>query len=270
MKRGLLGLLPTDRLAVNMLVNEKPNGKLRICIVPSQTINKAINRLKYTIPTVEENLPLLTTAKVFTIVDVSEAFHTIVLDEKSSQLKTFQGPNGRYWYNHMPFGIPSGPEEYQRREHEFLDGLRGVINIADDIYMYGCGNTKEDADVYHDRNLVQLMEKCAEHDLRLSAKNFQFKSPSVTFMGQKLTHKGAEPYPVKEAAIRKMLVPTDKASVHRFLGVCHCLSIFFDNLSETVLPLRNLVKDDSAFLWSESHETAFKKYRDVNNGAPLL
>ena len=89
-------------------------------------------------------------------------------------------------------------------------------------------------------------------------------------MRQKLTHKGAEPYLVKEAAIRKMLVPTDKASVHRFLGVCHCLSIFFDNLSETVLPLRNLGKDDSAFLWSESHETAFKKYRDVNNGAPLL
>ena len=136
--------------------------------------------------------------------------------------------------------------------------------------MYGCGNTKEDTDIDHDRNLVQLLEKWAEHDLRLSAKNFQFKSLSVTFMGRKLTHKGAEPYPVKEAAIRKMLVPTDKASVHRFLGVCHCLSIFFDNLSETVLPLRNLVKDDSAFLWSESHETAFKKYRDVNNGAPLL
>ena len=77
-------------------------------------------------------------------------------------------------------------------------------------------------------------------------------------MGQKLTHKGAEPYLVKEAAIRKMLVPTDKASVHRFLEVCHCLSIFFDNLSESVLPLRNLAKDDSAFLWSESHETAFK------------
>ena len=90
----------------------------------------------------EENLPLLTTTKVFAIVDVSEAFHTIVLDEKSSQLKTFQGPNGRYWYNRMPFGIASGPEEYQRREHEFLDGLRGVINIAHDICMYGCGNRK--------------------------------------------------------------------------------------------------------------------------------
>jgi len=45
-----------------------------------------IRRPKYTIPTIEEKLPLLTNAKVVTIVDVSEAFHTIELDEKLSLL----------------------------------------------------------------------------------------------------------------------------------------------------------------------------------------
>ena len=105
---------PTDWLS-NILVKEKPNGKLRICIEPSQTINKAIRRPKYTIPTIEEKLPLLTKAKVFTIVDVSEAFHTIVMDEESSLLTTFQGPNGSYCYTRMPFGIASGAEESQRR-----------------------------------------------------------------------------------------------------------------------------------------------------------
>ena len=32
----------------------------------------------YFIPTIEEKLPLLTKTKIFIIVDVSEAFHTIV------------------------------------------------------------------------------------------------------------------------------------------------------------------------------------------------
>ena len=146
---------PTDWLS-NILVKEKPNGKLRICIDPSQTINRAIRRPKYTIPTIEEKLPLLTNAKVFTIVDVSEAFHTIELDEESSLLTTFQGPSGRYCYTRMPFGIASGPEEYQRQQHEFLDGLQGVINIADDICVFGCGNSKEEADLDHDKNLTSL------------------------------------------------------------------------------------------------------------------
>jgi len=89
-------------------------------------------------------------------VDVSEAFHTIILDDDSSLLTTFLGPNGRYCYTRMPFGISSGPEEYQRRQHEFLDGLQGIINIADDICIFGCGDTKEEADIDHDWNLIAL------------------------------------------------------------------------------------------------------------------
>ena len=203
---------PTDWLS-NILVKEKPNGKLRICIDPSQTINKAIRRHKYTIPTIEEKLPLLTNAKVFTIVDVSEAFHTIELDEESSLLTTFQGPSGRYCFTRMPFGIASGPEEYQRRQHEFLDGLQGIINIADYICVFGCGDSKDEADLDHDKNLTSLLEKCSKQDLRLSAKKLQFKSPSVTFMGHTLTDKGVEPDPAKVDAITKMPTPTDKSGV---------------------------------------------------------
>ena len=260
---------PTDWLS-NILVREKPNGKLRICIDPSQTINKAIRRPKFTIPTIEEKLPQLTKAKVFTIVDVSEAFHTIVMDEESSLLTTFQGPNGRYCYTRMPFGIASGPEEYQRRQHEFLDGLQGVINIADDICVFGCGDSKEEADIDHDKNLTSLLEKCSSHDLRLSAKKLQFKSHSVTFMGHKLTDKGVEPDPAKVTAITEMPTPTDKSGVQRFLGMCQYLSKFCHNLSETVFPLRDLTKEDVPFLWSNNHENAFNSAKNLIASATAL
>ena len=61
-------------------------------------MNKAIRRPVYTIPTIEEKLPLLKNAKVFTTVDVSEAFHTIELDDESALLTTFMGPDGRYCF----------------------------------------------------------------------------------------------------------------------------------------------------------------------------
>ena len=64
-------------------------------------------------------------------------------------------------------------------------------------------------------------------------------------MGHKLIDKGVELDPAKVAAIREMLVPTDKAAVRRFLGMCQYLSKFCHNLSETVLRLRNFSKDDS-------------------------
>ena len=149
---------PTEWLS-NILIKEKPNGNLRICIDPSQTIDKAFRRSVYTIPTIEEKLPLLKKAKVFTIVDVSRAFHTIELENESALFTSFMGPDGRYCFTRMLFGISSGPEEYHRRQHEFLHGFPGVINIADDICIFGCGDIIEDANVGHDRNLVRLLNK---------------------------------------------------------------------------------------------------------------
>ena len=234
---------PTDWLS-NILVKEKPNGNIRICIDPSQTINKAIHRPVYTILTIEEKLPLLKNAQVFTIVDVSEAFHTIELDDESALLTTFMGPDGRYCFTRMLFGISLGPEEYQRRQHEFLHGLPGVINIADDICIFGCGDTIEDANVDHGRNLVCLLDKCSDYDLHLSAKKLQFKATSVT-------------------SITEMPRPEDKAGVQRFLGMCQYLSKFCPNLSASVLPLRELTKQDAAFIWSNTHERAFHAAKEL-------
>ena len=170
----------------------------------------------------------------------------------------------------MPFGIASGPEEYQRRQYESLDGLQGVINIAEDISVFGCGNSKEEADMDHDKNLTSLLEKCSKQDLRLFAKKFQFKSPSITFMGHKLTDKGVEPDPAKADAITKMPMPIDKAGVQRFFGVCQYLSKFCHNFPETVLPLRDLTRENSEFLWSKNHENAFNSAKNLIASATAL
>ena len=117
------------------------------------------------------------------------------------------------------------------------------------------GNSKEEADRDHDKNVTSLLEKCSKQDLRLSVKTLQFKSPSVTFIGHKLTNKGVEPDPAKTDAITNMPTPTDKSGVQRFLGICQYLSKFCQNVSETVLPLRDLTKENSTFLWSKTTKT---------------
>ena len=105
----------------------------------------------------------------------------------------------------------------------------------------------------HDRNLVRLLDKCSDYDLHLSAKKLQFKTTSVTFMGHRLTDKGLEPDSAKISAITEMLRPEGKAGVQRFLGMCQYLSKFCPHLSESVIPLRELTKQDFAFTWSDTH-----------------
>ena len=94
-------------------------------------------------PTLEEILPTLTKAKVFTVLDAKDGFHQVKLDDASSYLTTFWTSFGCYHYLRMPFGISSAPEEFQRRMHTALQGLSGVEVIADDILVFGCGYTAE-------------------------------------------------------------------------------------------------------------------------------
>ena len=82
-------------------------------------------------------------------------------------------------------------------------------------------------------------------------------------MGHKLTDKGVEPDPAKVDTITRMPMPTDKAGVQHFLGMCQYLSKFYHNLSETVLPLRDLTKENSTFLWSNSQENAFNSAKNL-------
>ena len=141
-----------------------------MCIDPSQTINKAIEVPKYPIPTVDELLPKLNNAKIFSCVDVYKGFTNIELDDSSSFLTTMHSPIGRYPWLRMPFGVSLGPEEYQRRQHEAPEGLAGVVSKGDDILVFGSGDSIEVAEKDHDINLWNLMLRCREVNRKLNPK----------------------------------------------------------------------------------------------------
>ena len=44
-------------------------------------------------------------------------------------------PFGRYCWKRLPFGVSPGPEIFQMRIHQLLEGLPGVFVIADDISL---------------------------------------------------------------------------------------------------------------------------------------
>ena len=78
----------------------KNNGKIktRICIDPSQTINKVFVVPKYAIPTLQEIVPQLSSGKhkTFTIVDAMGGFTQVRLHAESRKLTTMSTPWGQY------------------------------------------------------------------------------------------------------------------------------------------------------------------------------
>ena len=148
-------------------------------------------------PTLEELLPKLCKAKIFSTLDAKDGFYHINLDEASSKLTTFWTPFGRYRYVWMPFGTSLAPEEFESTLQEKLADLEGVEVIRDDIIVMGFGETQEQAVRNHNENLLKLLEGACKVNLHLNSRKMELREPEVKFMGHIISKEGLKPDPAR-------------------------------------------------------------------------
>ncbi|XP_028411114.1 uncharacterized protein K02A2.6-like [Dendronephthya gigantea] len=160
---------PTDWVS-NLVIATKESGDIRLCIDPKQ-LNGALKRERYPIPVIDDVLPDLAKAKVFTKVDARNGYWHVQLDEPSSRLTTFDTPFGRYRWKRLPFGICAASEIFQKRLNQALDRLDGLLTVHDDMVIYGVGETEEEAIVDHNTKLEGFFQRCRKPELSLTRRN---------------------------------------------------------------------------------------------------
>lgn len=111
-----------------MVVVVKSNDKIRLCI-DLKPLNQALKRNHYQLPVIDDILPELSKAKVFSLVGVKNGFWHVQLDTDSSFLTTFGTPRGCCRWTGILFGISPALKEFQRRLDTALGGLHGVVPI---------------------------------------------------------------------------------------------------------------------------------------------
>ena len=132
-----------------MAVTLKRKKNICICIDP-RPLNCTLQREHHSLPALDDVLPELSKAKAITTVDLASGYWHIKLDDKSSYLTTFNAPQGRYRWLCLPFGSNVSSVIFAKKLNNCVHDLKGVITVADDILIYGTGDTNEDA--YKDHN----------------------------------------------------------------------------------------------------------------------
>ena len=102
----------------------------------------------------------------------------------------------------MPFRIRSAPEVFQRKMHELIEGLRGVVVVGDDIVVVSYGESRQSSIKDHDRNLLLFLQRCDEHGVHLNSDKLQLRMKEVPFIGHVATGECPRPDPSKVRAIR--------------------------------------------------------------------
>jgi hypothetical protein len=102
----------------------KPNGNIRIC-VDYNRLNKAVKRPHCLIPNLGDIAPKMQGATVFSTLDATSGFFQVPLKKECEKLTTFITPFGRFCFQRVPMGISLGPEVFQTKMKETLEGLEG-------------------------------------------------------------------------------------------------------------------------------------------------
>ncbi|XP_055842401.1 uncharacterized protein K02A2.6-like [Episyrphus balteatus] len=252
---------PTSWVSSIVLV-EKADGSLRLCLDP-RNLNKALQREHYPIPSIEYIKSKLSGSKYYSTLDASKAYWMLKLNNKSSELCTFNTPFGRYRFLRMPYGVKVAQEIFHRVMTEMFIGM-DVIVYVDDILVYG--NSIQE----HNEKLMRVLERMDKAGLKLNQDKCRFGLTEVKYFGHVFNELGIHADPQKVEAILNMPSPTCVKDVHRFLGMITYFGSFIQNLSNETEPLRQLLKKNIVFQWNESLEKVFSKLKSLVTEPPVL
>ena len=147
---------------------------------------------------------------------------------------------------------------------QIISKCKGCISISDDIIIHGSTEAE------HDSRLKSFLETAKKEGLTFNSQKFKIKQQEITFFGRRYTKDGIFPDPDKVQDILKMETPKDKQELHTFLGMTTYLSDHIPKFSEKTAILRDLLKQDSVFLWDSQYDEAFTNLKQAMSKAVEL
>ena len=236
----------------------KSDGEsLRICGDFKQTVNAAAKVDRYPLPKVEDLFATLAGGKVFTKLDLRQAYQQVLLDEDSQKLVTINTQKGLFQFTRLPFGVSSAPGIFQRLMENILQGIPKVTVYLDDILIAGSSEAE------HLTLLEKVLTRLQQAGLRVSKDKCSFMVKTVEYLGHVIDAEGLHPLPGKVEAVQNAPSPQDVSQLRSYLGLLTYYSKFLPKLSTVVAPLNQLLSASNPWKWTEVEERAFQASKQL-------
>lgn len=244
-------------------------------------LNNITTRDIYPLPFLQSFSADLHGKRIFSKIDLREAFLQIPVATEDVQKTTITTPFGAFSYNQMPFGLSGAAQTFQRFITEVMRDLKkthngmipeeiSVFSYIDDILV---ASKDEES---HLEDLTAVFERLAQFGLRLNIDKCEFGKTNLTFLGHYIDAQGIQPVKEKVSAIQKMVTPKTVKELRRYLGMLNFYRRFIPHAAETLIPLYDLLvhhskmRKNTPLAWSSWAEMAFRDAKQALAGAALL
>ena len=251
--------------AAPVMFVKRPDGKLRL-VVDFRGLNKVTVKNRYPLPLIPEMLDRLHKAKVFTKIDLRNAYHQVRVKEGDEWKTAFRCREGHFEYQVCPQGPTNAPAMFQHFMNdilrEYLDLI--AVGILDDVIIFSESLAEH---VQHVRSILEVLR---QHRLYAKVEKCEFHKDQMTFVGYLVSKEGIGMDPAKVSAILDWPIPTSVKEVQSFLGFANFYRKFIDSYSSLASPLTSLTRKAVKFTWSVKAEAAFRALQQAFTSAPIL
>lgn len=230
----------------------KKDSTVRICGDFRITINPLLKVNQYPLPRIEELFTNLQGGKIFSKIDLSQAYAQVLLDDESKKYCTISTHRGLFMYNRLPYGIASAPSIFQKIIDDIFKGFEGVSVFLDDILITGSN------EIDHLNKLRNVFNKLNDMGLRVKWNKCTFFVKSVSYLGYIIDAEGLHTDKLKVEAIIKSEKPNNVTELKSLLGFINYYGKFVKNLSLNLNPLFQLLKKDVHWNWTNECDKAWE------------
>ncbi|XP_062703516.1 uncharacterized protein K02A2.6-like [Aedes albopictus] len=251
---GIISPVDFSEWAAPIVAVRKPNGRVRICADYSTGLNDALEANNYPLPTPEEIFAQLAGSRVFCIIDLSDAYLQVEVDDDSKKLLTINTHKGLFQFNRLAPGVKSAPGAFQRLVDGMIADIPGVRSFIDDAIVFGA--TWEE----HAESLNKLLTRLAQYGFHVKAEKCKFFQTELGYLGHIVDRHGIRPDPEKLQAIANIPAPTNVTELRSFLGAVNYYGRFVRNIHELRHPLDQLLKKDVKWQWNDRCLKSLKRF----------
>ncbi|GBL61482.1 Retrovirus-related Pol polyprotein from transposon 297, partial [Araneus ventricosus] len=278
-QQSILSYVPhktkTTNVELNILVKKysspvvivrKKNGTPRVCI-DYRKLNKVVVKDRFPLPLIEDILDRLQGSRVFSTIDLKNAFFHVDVNKDSRKYTSFVTHEGQYQFLKVPFGLCNSPAVFHRYINTIFrplinDGI--VLPYLDDIIILS-SSFEEGIE-----RVERVLSIASEYGLEINFNKSHFLKKRIEFLGHVVEDGKIFPSTLKTKAVLNFPEPANLKQIHSFLGLTGYFRKFIPKYSTIARPLSDLLKKDRKFKFGEEERISFNQLKLMLAEKPVL
>lgn len=249
-----------------LVLVRKKDGSVRICI-DYRLINKKMVKDEYPLPIIEDHIDKLAEAKVYSTIDLKNAYFHLPVHEDSVKYTAFVTHNGQYEFLRAPFGLAVCPKVFTRFITIIFRELisRNIVMIFIDDLIIPAQNELQAVE-----RLQEVLQVASQYGLEINWKKSRLVARQVEYLGHLIEDGQVKPSPDKTEAVRKFPEPKTVKQLQSFVGLTSYFRKFIENYALIAKPLTDLLRKDCDFRFNDEQKVAFETLKSKLSSNPVL